>query len=73
MYDTLRQTFYWPNMFGDIKKYVAKCGECAKVKDKIRKHNAKLKLFPETNLLDDLAMDFVDPFPKNSMERGLFW
>ncbi len=66
MYDSLRQSFYWPMMFADVDHYVSKCTSCARSRGTPFKHQHPLKLFPATQPLDEIAMDLIGPLPKTS-------
>jgi len=69
MYDTLRQHFYWPLMYGDIEYYVATCRSCAKTRGTIRQHQAKLQLFRPNGPLEDVAVDLLGPLPRTKNHK----
>ena len=57
MYMTLRTTFYWPSMVVDVYTTVRNCKSCAMERVRARFRHTKLKLFPASAPLEDIAMD----------------
>ena len=66
MYYTLRRWYYWPHMASDVMHEVRSCGPCAKNRLRLRKHLNRLKLFPATRPLEDVAIDILGPLPKTA-------
>ena len=65
MYSTLRRSYYWPNMAGDIQDYVAKCTSCAKTKETQYRAPRELHLFTASEPLSFIALDLLSPLPKS--------
>ena len=59
MYMTLRTTFYWPSMVVDVYTTVRNCKSCAMERVRARFRHTKLKLFPASAPLEDVAMDLL--------------
>ena len=64
MYYTLRQWYYWPHMAADVMNEVRNCSGCAKNRLRLRRHLNRLKLFPATRPLEDVAIDILGPLPR---------
>ena len=65
MYSTLRRSYYWPNMAGEVQDYVAKCQSCLRTKGTQYRSRRELRLFPATEPLSFVALDLLGPLPKS--------
>lgn len=64
-YETLRTSFYWPNMQRDLETaYIPVCMECQRNKSSTVKQIGPLHPLPiPDNRCDSVAIDFVGPLP----------
>jgi hypothetical protein len=65
-YDLVAKSFYWPNMYNDIKKYVHTCLICQKTKAENKKKAGLL--FPHkvpTKRWQVVTMDFITQLPRS--------
>ena len=67
-YETLRLSFYWPNMRRDLETaYIPTCAECQRNKSRTLKLIGPLHPLPvPDNRCDSVAIDFVGPLPVDS-------
>ena len=65
MYSTLRRSYYWPNMSGDVQEYVSKCTPCIRTKVTQYRPRRELRLFPATEPLSFVALDLLGVLPKS--------
>ena len=65
IYSTLRRSYYWPSMAGDVQDYVANCQSCLRTKSTQYRPRHKLRLFPATKPLAFVALDLLGPLPKS--------
>ena len=72
MYQTLRQTFYWPSMSMDVYNTVRQCTSCAKERIAKRKHASYLSLFPAKAPLEYVAIDILGPLPYTTGKRNRY-
>ena len=72
MYQTLRQTFYWPSMSMDVYDTVRQCTSCAKERIALRKHASYLSLFPAKAPLEYVAIDILGPLPYTTGKRNRY-
>ena len=63
MTDTLRRTYYWPQMAADVLATVRSCPPCAKNRLRLIRKSNPMKLFPATTPLECVAMDLLGPLP----------
>jgi len=66
MFEKIRNRYYWPQMYEDIRKYVQSCDSCQK-RGKNRK-NQKMHPIPVGDPFYQIGIDFVGPLPIT--ERG---
>ena len=64
MYQTMRQTSYWPSMSMDLYACVRACPPCARERMSVRKHSYFLKPFPRTRPLQFVAIDILGPLAR---------
>ena len=66
-YDTLRTSFYWPNMCRDLENaYIPSCADCQWNKSQTTKPVGPLHLLPILDQhCDSVAIDFVRPLPSD--------
>ena len=69
MYHALRREYYWPHLAADVASTVRGCRTCAMNRFKQRKHLNRLRLFPATRALENLAIDILGPLPKTKSEK----
>ena len=66
MYSTLRRTYYWPSMDGDIQDYVASCQSCIRTKGTQYRARRGLRLFPAAEPNSFVAIDLLGPLSNSS-------
>ena len=66
MYQTLRQTFYWPSMALDAYHTARQCSSCTRERIALRKHATYLSLFPAQAPLEYVAIDILGSLPKTT-------
>ncbi|SGY55503.1 BQ5605_C006g04036 [Microbotryum silenes-dioicae] len=73
MYQTVIQTYFWPNMSRHIKQYVQQCDSCQLTKARTTRVAGKLHTLPvPVRPMADIAVDFVGPLPTSCQQtRGL--
>jgi hypothetical protein len=65
MITTLRKLFYWPNLKGETKKYLARCQYCQQVKVEYQHPVGLLYPLPVPEWKwDTISMDFIIGLPK---------
>ena len=64
-YDTLRHSFYWPNMRRDLEEaYIPSCVECQRNKSSTTRPIGPLHPLPvPDHRCDSVAIDFIGPLP----------
>ena len=64
-YETLRSSFYWPNMRRDLKNaYIPSCADCQRNKSRTTKPVGPLHPLPVPDqCCDSVAIDFIGPPP----------
>ena len=62
----LKQRFYWPGHYNDVRDWCANCGICVSRKDPSPKARAPLKNILTGYPLQIVAMDIVGPFPESA-------
>jgi hypothetical protein len=74
MYHELSKSYWWPNLRGDVAKYVSQCITCAKVKAEHQKPSGLLQQ-PDIPLWkwECIAMDFITKLPKTSSGHDSIW
>ena len=61
----LKERFYWPGHFKDVRDWCANCSTCATRKNPSPKSRAPLKNIVTGYPLQMVAMDIVGPFPES--------
>jgi Integrase zinc binding domain len=64
MFATMRQRFFWRNMYKDVEDMVRQCTLCAKNRVQERERVSMMKLFPANEPLEFDAIDILGPLPK---------
>ncbi|SCZ89735.1 BZ3501_MvSof-1269-A2-R1_Chr9g10322 [Microbotryum saponariae] len=65
-YQTVIQTYFWPNMSRHVKQYVQQCDSCQRTKARTTRVAGKLHSLPvPVRPMTDIAVDFVGPLPTN--------
>ena len=64
LYNTMRHSYYWPFMSGDLAEHVKTCRSCVMARGLLHKKQHKTKVFPPSGPLDDIAMDLLGPLPQ---------
>jgi Integrase zinc binding domain len=64
MFSTMRQRYFWRNMYKDIEETVRQCAPCAKNRVQERRKVSLRKLFPAIEPLEFVAIDILGPLPK---------
>ena len=59
----IRQSFYWPNLYTDVKKYVLSCTTCTQNKKAPINPRAGMKLYHAGMPMERVHIDVVGPFP----------
>ncbi|PPQ76896.1 hypothetical protein CVT24_008781 [Panaeolus cyanescens] len=67
-YDSLRSSFFWPNMRTDLEKsYIASCDECQRNKSSTSKPTGPLHPLPVPDArFESIAMDFIGELPEDN-------
>nr|CAG8580018.1 13798_t:CDS:2 [Entrophospora candida] len=66
-YERITQTYYWPCMSKDVKKYVATCESCQQNKATNQQPAGLLQTLPTpNNLWEQVTMDFIIQLPHTS-------
>ncbi|CAL9006102.1 unnamed protein product [Prunus brigantina] len=74
MYRTLREYYLWPDMKGDIAKYVSRCLICQQVKAERQKPSGLMQPLPIPEWKWELiTMDFVFKLPRTSKGHDGIW
>ena len=69
----LRDRFYWPHMYRDIKQHISSCIPCKKNKPSRRKPDGHLhSIIPPHGVWERLAMDYVGPVPESRSGNKYF-
>ncbi|SCZ91000.1 BZ3500_MvSof-1268-A1-R1_Chr1-3g02463 [Microbotryum saponariae] len=65
-YQTVIQTYFWPNMSRHVKQYVQQYDSCQRTKARTTRVAGKLHSLPvPVRPMTDIAVDFVGPLPTN--------
>ncbi|SGY26729.1 BQ5605_C018g08764 [Microbotryum silenes-dioicae] len=65
-YQTVIQTYFWPNMSRHVKQYVQQCDSCQQTKARTTRVAGKLHTLPvPVRPMADIAVDFVGLLPTN--------
>lgn len=67
MYDALKRAFHWPHTAVDVDFVVRYSPSCARYGTK-NYYRRYMQLFTESRLLDSVAIDIVEPFPKTAQK-----
>lgn len=63
-YERIRQFYYWPGSYAQIKNLVASCSECLAKRAHLPKKQAELQRFPIPNApMETVHLDIQGPFP----------
>ncbi|CAF1231754.1 unnamed protein product [Adineta ricciae] len=63
----IRDRYFWPGMYNQIKKYISSCTQCNHFKTSRTKAVGKLQpIEPPNGVLDMMGLDFVGPIPSSS-------
>ena len=69
-YDRIMQNFYWPGIFGDVKRFCRSCDICQRTVDKGTASRAPVQNMPLVNVaFDKVSIDLIGPISPMS-ERG---
>lgn len=60
----IREKYFWPSMFQDIKEYVASCNECATYKHPPGYRRYKMKPREASYPWENLHIDLIGPLPR---------
>ena len=63
LYATLRQRYYWPSMYSDLKQFLDGCIDCQATKKNKRHLRAPLHPLPVPQLFERFHCDLVGPLP----------
>jgi transposase InsO family protein len=64
VYDKLQRRFFWVHMFSDVKKFLAACETCQRVKSPhLRPPGAPLQPLSVLGPFERVAIDFIGPLP----------
>ena len=74
MYHDLKEVYWWPNMKGDVARFVSKCLACQQVKFEHQRPSGLLQeiQLPEWKW-DQVTMDFVVGLPKTQRGYDSVW
>lgn len=63
----IRDRYYWPRMYKEVKQHVLSCSKCNQFKISRRKSTGTLQpIEPPTGTLDLMGLDFMGPLPPSS-------
>jgi hypothetical protein len=69
----IRDRFFWPNMYNDIKNHILSCIKCRQHKPSRRKPDGHLHpIEPPHGVWERLAMDYVGPVPQSTSGNKYF-
>ncbi|CAM4939939.1 unnamed protein product [Rotaria socialis] len=69
----VRDRFFWPNMYKDIKQHILSCIHCRKIKPSRRKPDGHLvSIEPPRGVWERIAMDYVGPVPESASGNKYF-
>lgn len=69
----LRDRYFWPHMYVDVRTHVLSCLNCRKFKPSRHKPDGHLQpITPPTAIWERLAIDFVGPVPPSSSGNKYF-
>jgi hypothetical protein len=63
LYMTMREKYFWPTMYADVRQYVKTCIACQKAKRDYHPQKSPLQPLPVTDLFSKWQIDIVGPFP----------
>lgn len=63
-FESIRQKYYWPQLFQNVTDYVLSCDTCQKVKVNRRQPRVPLTNMPITDTFDSWHIDFIGPLPR---------
>ena len=66
MYSSLRRSYYWLNMAGDVQEYGAMCTSCIITKGTQYRPRRELRLLPATEPRAFVVLDLLGPLPKST-------
>ena len=74
MYKDLKERFWWPEMKGDVAKFVEKCLICQKIKAEHQRPAGELQPIeiPEWKW-EQISIDFVVGLPKTVKPQNILW
>jgi hypothetical protein len=66
-WNKIRDRYFWPRMYNQIKEYVLSCLKCKQFKiDRTRPTGKLQPIEPPTGVLDLMGLDFIGPVPQSS-------
>ncbi len=68
-YLKIKQHFFWIGMYIEIKKWCASCVDCATKRTPHNLEKANLKPILVEDPFDQIALDFLGPFPMLEQEK----
>jgi hypothetical protein len=63
MEDVLATHFFWPRMWRDVERFMARCTTCQKAKSRLNPHGLYMPLLVPSVPWEDISMDFVLGLP----------
>jgi hypothetical protein len=69
MEDVLAAHFFWPRMWRDVERFMARCTTCQKVKSHLNPHGLYMPLPVPSVSWEDISMDFVLGLPRTQKRR----
>lgn len=61
----LRSEFFWPDMGGDVQRFVSHCDKCQRSKGRTSLPSGRMQATEVPRRpMDDISLDFIGPFPK---------
>ena len=70
-YGAIRQSYYWPNLIKDVKRWIAACHPCQRRKFSKPRSMGQHRSVLHTRPFEAVSIDLVGPFPIN--EHGNMW
>ena len=67
--DRVKQSFYWPEMARDVKKYILECHDCQMNKKATKPSRAALGSYHAGCALERVHIDILGPFPESTRKN----
>ena len=68
----IKQKFFWPNIYKDVKNWVNECNNCQRVKVKSHTQTPVARFPKPTQAFEELNIDLIGPLPLSRGHRYIF-